>query len=81
MPSTRTHAHRNMVTLQIRNVPSGVHRQLKAHAAPEGVSLSDYLLRQLSYAVGRPTLDEIQERLSRRQPRAAPAYTGSRRAR
>jgi len=41
------------VTIQIRTVPSEVRRELKARAALEGMSLSDYLLRQLSYAVGR----------------------------
>ncbi len=31
--------------IQIRNVPTNLHRRLKARAALEGVSLSDYLLR------------------------------------
>lgn len=30
--------------LQIRSVPDRVHRRLKAHAAVEGMTLSDYLL-------------------------------------
>jgi plasmid stability protein len=56
------------VTIQIRNVPSGLHRKLRARAALEGMSLSDYLLRELRHAVDRPTLDEIRKRLSSRQP-------------
>jgi len=56
------------VMVQIRNVPSELHRELKARAALEGMSLSDYLLRELRNALDRPTLDEIRERLSRRQP-------------
>jgi plasmid stability protein len=54
--------------VQIRNVPSHLHRELKARAALEGMSLSDYLLRELRQALDRPTLDEIRKRLSNRQP-------------
>ena len=54
--------------VQIRNVPSDVHRELKARAALEGMSLSEYLLRELRQALERPTLDEIRKRLSGRQP-------------
>lgn len=52
---------------QIRNVPSHLHRELKARAALEGMSLSDYLLRELRRALERPSLNEIRKRLSRRQ--------------
>lgn len=64
------------VMVQIRNVPSDLHRELKARAALEGMSLSDYLLREMRQALDRPTLTEIQRRLSSRQPvrpRPAPA--------
>src|SRR5271156_1683677 len=64
------------VMVQIRNVPSDLHRELKARAALEGISFSDYLLRELRHALDRPTLDEMRKRLSRRQPvqpRPAPA--------
>jgi plasmid stability protein len=56
------------VMVQIRNVPSDLHRELKARAALEGMSLSDYLLRELRHAVDRPTIEEMRKRLSRRQP-------------
>ncbi|MGH9717600.1 MAG: FitA-like ribbon-helix-helix domain-containing protein [Candidatus Acidiferrales bacterium] len=56
------------VMVQIRNVPSELHRELKARAALEGMSLSDYLLRELRHAVDRPTLDEMRKRLERRRP-------------
>lgn len=62
--------------VQIRNVPSDVHRALKARAALEGMSLSEYLLRELRMSLERPTLDEIKARLAGRQPvqpRPAPA--------
>lgn len=56
------------IMVQIRNVPSELHRELKARAALEGMSLSDYLLRELRQALDRPTLNEIRKRLSSRQP-------------
>lgn len=62
--------------VQIRNVPSELHRRLKARAALEGMSLSEYLLREVRRAVERPTLEEIRQRLGGRQPvrpRPAPA--------
>ena len=33
--------------VQIRNVPSDFHRRLKARAAMEGMSMSDYILREV----------------------------------
>ena len=54
--------------VQIRNVPSHLHRQLKARAALEGMSLSEYLLREVRRSVERPTLEEIKQRLSGRAP-------------
>ena len=53
--------------VQIRNVPPDLHRRLKARAAIEGMSMSDYVLRELRKALDRPTREEILERL-RRQP-------------
>jgi plasmid stability protein len=64
------------IMVQIRNVPTDLHRELKARAALEGMSLSDYLLRELRQALDRPTLDEMRKRLSIRQsvrPHPAPA--------
>ena len=34
--------------IQIRNVPDDLHRRLKSRAALEGMSLSDYLLGDLT---------------------------------
>lgn len=56
------------VMVQIRNVPSDVHRELKARAALEGMSLSEYLLRELRSSLDRPTLDGMRKRLASRQP-------------
>lgn len=54
--------------IQIRNVPSALHRRLKARAARAGMSLSDYLIREVSKIAERPTPEEMRERLARRQP-------------
>lgn len=62
------YADRMAVKVQIRNGPPGLHRELKARAALEGMSLSESLLRESRHAPDRPTLNEMRERLSRRQP-------------
>lgn len=52
--------------IQLRNVPDGLHRKLKARAALAGMSLSDYLLAEIRDIAERPTLAEIRERLQQR---------------
>jgi antitoxin FitA len=54
--------------MQIRNVPDALHRRLKARAALEGKSLSDYLLAEIREAAARPTVGELRARLARRSP-------------
>lgn len=54
--------------IQIRHVPAGVHRQLKARAALTGKSLSEYLLGELRRTLERPTRAELLDRLGRRSP-------------
>jgi plasmid stability protein len=54
--------------IQVRNVPDALHRGLKARAAMAGMSLSDYLLRELREIAERPTLSEFRERLHKRSP-------------
>jgi plasmid stability protein len=53
--------------VQIRNVPVDLHRRLKARAAIEGMSMSDYVMRELRKALDRPTRQEVLDRL-RAQP-------------
>jgi antitoxin FitA len=55
--------------VQVRNVPSEFHRRLKARAAMEGMSMSDYILREVGKALDRPTRQEVLERLRARPPR------------
>ncbi len=52
--------------IQIRNVSEEAHRTLKARAAAAGMSLSDYLKRDLEEAAARPTLEEIDGRVGAR---------------
>ena len=55
--------------VQIRNVPIDLHRKLKARAAIEGLSMSDFVMRELRKALERPTRQEILERLQARPVR------------
>ena len=55
--------------VQIRNVPRDVHRRLKARAALEGMSMSDYVLREVHKALERPSRQETLERLASRPRR------------
>ena len=62
--------------IQIRNVPDSLHRKLKAAAAIEGMSLSDYLMAEMRRSAERPSLKELRERLSKRKaisPKIPPA--------
>ncbi len=52
--------------IQIRHVPDDVHRRLKSRAALEGLSLSDYLLREVTEIASHPTLAEMRARLAAR---------------
>ena len=54
--------------IQLRNVPDGLHRSLKARAAMAGMSLTDYLLMEIKEIAERPTLAELRERLHKRKP-------------
>jgi len=53
--------------IQLRNVPDAMHRKLKARAALEGMSLSDYLLAEIRHVADRPTLTELRQRLQQRE--------------
>ena len=62
--------------IQLRNVPDALHRKLKARAALEGMSLSEYLLGEVRRAADRPSLVELRDRLAARttvKPRMSPA--------
>jgi antitoxin FitA len=56
--------------VQIRNVPAEFHRRLKARAAVEGMSMSDYILREVGKSLDRPTRQEVLARLRGPAPRS-----------
>jgi antitoxin FitA len=54
--------------VQIRNVPDKVHGILKARAAREGMSLSDFIKRELVRTAERPSMVEWLERKEQAKP-------------
>jgi plasmid stability protein len=63
--------------IQIRNVPDHLHRTLKARAAGEGLSLSEYLLREIRWLAARPTVGEWLERVQQRPGVRLPVSTAA----
>ena len=57
-----------MAHIQIRNVPDALHRRLKARAAMEGVSMSQYLLWQIERSLARPSRRETLDAIRREPP-------------
>ena len=55
-------------TIQLRNVPDMLHRQLKARAAMAGLPLSDFLIRETRKLAERPSPEEMRARLQQREP-------------
>ncbi len=55
-----------MGLIQIRDVPDDVHRTLKARAAAQGTSLSDYVLAEVARLARIPTPEELDERIRAR---------------
>ena len=54
--------------LQIRNVPDDLHRRLKSRAALAGMSMSDYVLREIEQSLSRPTREEVFARTAELPP-------------
>lgn len=49
--------------IQIKNVDESLHRKLKIRAIEHGMSLSDYLKRELASLADRPTNKDVFDRL------------------
>lgn len=62
-----------VTSVQIRNVPDGVHQRLKVKAAQSGRSLNEYLLGQLEHVATRPELTDLAERIHARGQYAIPS--------
>lgn len=54
--------------IQVRDVPDQVHSILKARAAREGVSLSDFIKRELERAAERPSMRHWLDRTKQIKP-------------
>ena len=54
--------------IQVRHVPDSVHRTLKSRAARQGMSLSDFIKRELELVAERPTMQEWLERTRQLNP-------------
>jgi plasmid stability protein len=59
MSSARVNVEAMSKMIQIRNVPDDLHRQLKIRAAAAGMSMSDYLKRELDIRTRKSTIPEI----------------------
>ena len=62
--------------IQVRNVPDDVHRELKARAARQGTTLSDYVQALIEDDLAVPTLEEGLARVMR-LPRPRQVVAGS----
>jgi plasmid stability protein len=71
MCRTSLYAENMSKMIQVRDVPEQVHSTLKARAAREGMSLSDFIKRELERTVERPTMREWLELTGRAKPIAA----------
>jgi antitoxin FitA len=60
-------------TIQIRDVPDEVHRTLRARAAAAGLSLSAYLLAELTRVAERPPVADVLARAGSRHGGASSA--------
>lgn len=56
------------VMIQIRNVPTHVHRTLKSRAARAGLTLSQMLLNEVTHMAERPSPEEFLEEMARSEP-------------
>ncbi len=54
--------------IQIREIPEETHRKLKARAAAEGMSMSDYLKRLIERDLKRPDWASIKRRRDEMEP-------------
>ena len=52
--------------IQLRHVPDALHKRLKTRAAQTGLSLSDFLIREVRKVAERPSPQELMARLAAR---------------
>lgn len=54
--------------IQLRHVPDDLHQRLKERAAAEGLSLSEYCIREMRRAVATPSAAELRARVEALEP-------------
>lgn len=54
--------------LQVKDIPEDVHRELKARAALEGMTLTEYAREQLTRAARRPSRRQLVDDLRTLEP-------------
>lgn len=59
--------------IQVRNVPDALHKTLKVRAAEAGLSLSDYIKRELEESASRPSFEEVAARVRARRRADGPS--------
>ena len=62
MSTARVNVQHMSKMIQIRNVPDDLHRELKMRAAAAGMSMSDYIKRELDRRRRQSTIREIGAR-------------------
>jgi plasmid stability protein len=68
MRRTCLYAENMSKMIQVRDVPERVHSVLKARAAREGMSLSDFIKKELESSAQRPTMREWLESTRQAKP-------------
>lgn len=53
--------------IQIRNVPDELHREIKARAARAGMTLSDFLLWEVTRIAETPPVEDVLARIAARE--------------
>lgn len=52
--------------LQVRNVPDDLHEELRRRARAAGMTLSEFVLRELDRMASRPSVEEVLARAAAR---------------
>ena len=68
MSAARSNVLHMSKMIQVRNVPDELHRELKMRAAAAGMSMSDYIKKELTRANEKDSWEEIFARAKARGP-------------
>jgi antitoxin FitA len=66
MSTARVNVEHMSKMIQIRNVPDDLHRELKMRSAAAGMTMSDYIKKELSWASEKDSWEEIYARAKAR---------------